>query len=161
MNSRKPTRKRSRLLACLAGMFMALLPGSTAQSAQDSPPRDPPGITEPLLAPVIVTQPLDAVLSLGDNTDFKVEALGAKPLYFQWRRDGTKLEGQTADTLKIRKATALDAGAYAVVVSNSFGAVIRDNEHIRRIEQPVYKRRWDEQWKVSNRWLAENSISRF
>jgi hypothetical protein len=31
---------------------------------------------------------------------------------------------------------------------------IRDNEHIRRIEQPVYKRRWDEQWKVSNRWMA-------
>jgi len=30
--------------------------------------------------------------------------------------------------------------------------VIRDNEHIRRIEQPVYKRRWDEQWKVGNGW---------
>ena len=30
--------------------------------------------------------------------------------------------------------------------------VIRDNEHIRRIEAPVYKRRWDEQWKVGNRW---------
>jgi hypothetical protein len=30
--------------------------------------------------------------------------------------------------------------------------VIRDNEHIRRIEQPVYKRRWDEQWKVGNQW---------
>jgi hypothetical protein len=29
---------------------------------------------------------------------------------------------------------------------------IRDNEHIRRIEQPVYKRRWDEQWKVRNQW---------
>jgi hypothetical protein len=29
---------------------------------------------------------------------------------------------------------------------------IRDSEHIRRIEQPVYKRRWDEQWKVGNRW---------
>jgi hypothetical protein len=29
---------------------------------------------------------------------------------------------------------------------------ILDNEHIRRIEQPVYKRRWDEQWKVGNRW---------
>lgn len=28
----------------------------------------------------------------------------------------------------------------------------RDNEHIRRIEAPVYKRRWDEQWKVGNRW---------
>jgi hypothetical protein len=31
---------------------------------------------------------------------------------------------------------------------------IRDNEHIRRIEQPVYKRRWNEQWKVGNRWMA-------
>jgi len=31
-------------------------------------------------------------------------------------------------------------------------AAIRDNEHIRRIEQPVYKRRWDEQWKWGNQW---------
>lgn len=31
-------------------------------------------------------------------------------------------------------------------------AAIRDDEHIRRIEQPVYKRRWDEQWKVGNQW---------
>jgi hypothetical protein len=31
---------------------------------------------------------------------------------------------------------------------------IRDDEHIRRIEAPVYKRRWDEQWKVSNRWMS-------
>jgi type I restriction-modification system DNA methylase subunit len=30
--------------------------------------------------------------------------------------------------------------------------LIRDNEHIRRIEQSIYKRRWDEQWKVGNRW---------
>jgi hypothetical protein len=30
--------------------------------------------------------------------------------------------------------------------------IIRDNEHVRRIEKPVYKRRWDEQWKVGNSW---------
>jgi len=30
--------------------------------------------------------------------------------------------------------------------------LLRDNEHIRRIEQFVYKRRWDEQWKVGNQW---------
>jgi hypothetical protein len=29
---------------------------------------------------------------------------------------------------------------------------IRDDEHIRRIEQPVYKRRWEEQWKIGNQW---------
>ncbi len=34
-------------------------------------------------------------------------------------------------------------------------ALIRDNEHIRRIEVPVYKRRWDEQWKVGNRWMSD------
>jgi hypothetical protein len=33
-------------------------------------------------------------------------------------------------------------------------SAISDNEHIRRIEQPVYKRRWDEQWKVGNRWCC-------
>ena len=33
-------------------------------------------------------------------------------------------------------------------------ATIRDNENIRRIEQPVYKRRWDEQWKVGNQWRS-------
>jgi hypothetical protein len=31
-------------------------------------------------------------------------------------------------------------------------ATIRDSEFVRQIEQPAYKRRWDEQWKVSNRW---------
>ncbi|HKZ76818.1 MAG TPA: hypothetical protein VJ124_00735, partial [Pyrinomonadaceae bacterium] len=33
-------------------------------------------------------------------------------------------------------------------------AAIRENEHIRRIEQPVYKRRWDEQWKVGGSWAC-------
>jgi hypothetical protein len=31
-------------------------------------------------------------------------------------------------------------------------AAIRDNEHVRRVEQSIYKRRWDEQWKVGNEW---------
>ena len=33
-------------------------------------------------------------------------------------------------------------------------AVVRDNEQIRRIEQPLYKRRWDEQWKFRNKWRS-------
>jgi hypothetical protein len=33
-------------------------------------------------------------------------------------------------------------------------ADIRDSADIRRIEQPVYKRRWDEQWKVGNKWCC-------
>jgi hypothetical protein len=33
-------------------------------------------------------------------------------------------------------------------------AIIRDNDHIKRIEQPVYKRRWDEQWKVGSQWRS-------
>jgi hypothetical protein len=33
-------------------------------------------------------------------------------------------------------------------------AAIRDNDHIRRIEQPAHKRRWEEQWKVSNQWRS-------
>ena len=33
-------------------------------------------------------------------------------------------------------------------------AAINDNVHVRRIEQAVYKRRWDEQWKVGNEWRS-------
>lgn len=32
---------------------------------------------------------------------------------------------------------------------------IRDNEHVRRAEQAIYKRRWDEQWKVGNEWRGD------
>lgn len=39
-------------------------------------------------------------------------------------------------------------------------AVTRDNEHIRRIEQPVYKRRWDEQWKVGGKWKCGDEAYR-
>jgi hypothetical protein len=31
-------------------------------------------------------------------------------------------------------------------------AAIRDDPRIRRLEQALYKRRWDEQWKLGNRW---------
>lgn len=32
--------------------------------------------------------------------------------------------------------------------------LIAEDEHIRRLEQPVYKRRWDEQWKIGNSWAC-------
>jgi hypothetical protein len=53
------------------------------------------------------------------------------------------------------KALALIPARWSGAKKNLWRArfeTIRDNEHIRRIEQPVYKRRWDEQWKVGNRW---------
>jgi hypothetical protein len=33
-------------------------------------------------------------------------------------------------------------------------AILHGNVHLRRIEQPGCKRRWDEQWKTGNRWEA-------
>jgi hypothetical protein len=53
------------------------------------------------------------------------------------------------------KAAALIPASWAANKRKLWRArleAIRDDEHIRRIEQPVYKRRWDEQWKVGNRW---------
>ncbi len=53
------------------------------------------------------------------------------------------------------RAVALIPGGWPVARKKLWEArlaAIRDNEHIRRIEQPVYKRRWDEQWKVGNQW---------
>lgn len=54
--------------------------------------------------------------------------------------------------LIFQKRRALCAGES----HNIHQRLIRDDVHIRRIEQPVYKRRWDEQWKVGNQWRSGN-----
>jgi hypothetical protein len=33
-------------------------------------------------------------------------------------------------------------------------AAIQDDQHIRRVEHAVYKRRWDEEWKHGNEWRS-------
>lgn len=50
-----------------------------------------------------------------------VTAFGTLPLFYQWRKDGADLPGQTSATLPLNQISNSAAGLYTVVVSNAFG----------------------------------------
>ncbi len=80
-------------------------------------------LTHVPLPPEIVRQPEDQVVLVGGTAEFRVEAAGALPLGYQWRKDGVGLVGQTQSTLTLGDVQLVDAGYYSVVVSNAGGAI--------------------------------------
>jgi uncharacterized delta-60 repeat protein len=79
------------------------------------PPLPPP--------PVIVAQPLTQVLDAGTNVTFSVMATGAPPLTYQWRRNGTRITGETNSTLSFTNINSTHTANYTVVVGNPGGSV--------------------------------------
>ena len=79
------------------------------------------------VAPVITSQPQSVVLDALDAGVFTVEAVGAQPLSYAWRRDGIPLtdgpgvSGSGAPTLTIIASHA-ETGLYDCLVSNADGA---------------------------------------
>ena len=62
---------------------------------------------------------------------FSVTATGAKPLYYQWKKDGVAIRGANLDKLSIFDAKADDAGGYTVVVTNKYGSTESDAAFLR------------------------------
>ncbi|HHY85705.1 MAG TPA: VWA domain-containing protein, partial [Verrucomicrobia bacterium] len=78
-------------------------------------------VTAPCL--VITDQPDSAAVCPGSPVTFSVAAMGTGPIGYQWRRNGNPIAGATEPTYSLDAATALDIGAYDVVVTNACGAV--------------------------------------
>jgi alpha-tubulin suppressor-like RCC1 family protein len=57
----------------------------------------------------------------GATAYFRMTATGERPLYYQWRCNGTNLPGATNPWLSIADAQPQHAGLYSVVVSNALG----------------------------------------
>ena len=74
-------------------------------------------------APVITAQPGAVVVVPGMSALLGVGVQGSGPMSFQWLRNGVAVAGQTQATYAIAAASALDAGAYQVRVSNGVGEV--------------------------------------
>ena len=99
--------------------------------------------------PVMVTQPVDQTNYAGSNTLFTALALGTKPLFYQWRRDGVPLADQagfsgiTSPVLTVSNAQPEHTGPYDVVVTNNYGAVTSAVANLevrgepRILQQPV------------------------
>ena len=74
-------------------------------------------------SPFITLQPRDEMVPFNKNASFTVMAVGAQPLRYQWRKNGTNLVGQTSNLLVLASIQASDAASYSVIITNANGAV--------------------------------------
>ena len=101
------------------------------------------------LAPVILVQPVNQSMAVGDTATFAVNAVGELPLSYQWRVNGTNLvdgtnlitggvfSGSTASTLTITNAQTTNSGLYSVVITNVAGSMTSSNALLTVTNVPV------------------------
>ena len=73
--------------------------------------------------PAIAVHPASQTVNAGSPATFGVTAAGTTPFTYQWTKGSAPIAGATAATLTLNNVQTADAGAYAVTVSNSVGAV--------------------------------------
>jgi hypothetical protein len=73
------------------------------------------------VAPLITSQPQNQTVVEGANVNFSVLASGTAPFSYQWRKNGTPINGATSSTLTLSRVTMSNASDYSVTVANSGG----------------------------------------
>ena len=77
--------------------------------------------------PRSVLQPPSQVVPVGQTVTFAPLIIGALPLSYQWRLNGTNIPAATNATYTIIHAQPGDAGAYSQVLANYFGSATSSN----------------------------------
>ena len=81
-------------------------------------------VKAPLPGPTIATQPADQAVVAGQPVRFRVVAMGASPLRYQWKKNGVDIAGATSAVLTIPAAISPDNGAsFTVLVAGGAGSV--------------------------------------
>ncbi len=78
---------------------------------------------EPVIAPVIMAQPVSQMVTVGGTATFTVVAAGMPAPTYQWLLNGVAVTGATSATLALTNVQVTDAGFYSVIVSNGGGSV--------------------------------------
>ena len=78
----------------------------------------------PPVPPFIITPPTGTSVVAGRAATFSATAGGTQPLAYQWLLNGTNLPGATNLQVTLPVVEAPQAGTYAVMVTNQFGAVL-------------------------------------
>ena len=79
------------------------------------------------VGPVIITHPQSVNAVVGTNVTFSVLAGGSVPLSYQWRANGTNIQGATGATLVLTNVQLSQAGNYTVQVTNTAGSATSSN----------------------------------
>jgi alpha-tubulin suppressor-like RCC1 family protein len=75
-------------------------------------------------APFLLTiSPTNSIGWLGNKFSLSAAAGGSGPLQYQWRFNGADISGATNDTLAFGRLHLTNGGNYALVATNSFGAI--------------------------------------
>ncbi len=77
--------------------------------------------------PKIIAQPTNRTVMAGGAATFNVTASSTAPLSYHWSRNGTNIHGATNSTLSLLNVKPNQAGHYAVLVANPYGAVASSN----------------------------------
>ena len=80
--------------------------------------------------PLVITQPLSQIISLGSPVTFSVTASGLQTLNYQWRKDTTNIGGTNSASYTIPATAFSDSGDYNVVVSNAYGSTTSNDAHL-------------------------------
>ena len=79
-------------------------------------------VTAAAVAPSITGQPFAKTVTAGDTATFSVEATGTAPLRYQWKKNGTPIDGATNSSFTTPATSMDDNGTeYSVEVSNDLG----------------------------------------
>ncbi|MES2934420.1 MAG: IPT/TIG domain-containing protein [Pseudomonadota bacterium] len=79
-------------------------------------------------APVITAQPLSQTIAVGQIAHFAVSVTGTAPFSYQWRKNGSAINGATSASYATPAAVSADNGAnFSVVVTNVAGNVTSAN----------------------------------
>jgi len=75
-------------------------------------------------APLIITQPANQTVTVGQTATFSVTASGAAPLTYQWYKGGVAISGATSSTYTTPATVSGDSGSlFTVTVANALGTV--------------------------------------
>jgi uncharacterized protein YdaL len=88
-------------------------------------------------APNVVLQSPDQHHWPGARVVLAVQSVGAGPLQYQWRLNGSAVTGATNDTLVLAELQAHHLGQYTVEVSGPLGSVVSYPIGVRFLVQPV------------------------
>ena len=91
----------------------------------------------PVYPPIIITQPTNHLVTVGDSVSFSVTASGTTPLSYQWRLNTTNIAGATNAMLTLNTVQLSDAGNYSVTVTNLYGSATSSNARLKVNQPPV------------------------
>ncbi|HEY5915529.1 MAG TPA: FG-GAP-like repeat-containing protein [Verrucomicrobiae bacterium] len=88
--------------------------------------------------PLILQQPADLAVVLGESAAFTVHAEGSPQLSYQWWHGDVALAGATNSTLTLSETLEVDAGTYFVTVTNSLGSATSSVARLTFTDLPPY-----------------------